>query len=50
VTTQLYLFERSEMELLLAQAGFVVKNIYGDHDLGPYHIESPRMIFIAEAR
>jgi cyclopropane fatty-acyl-phospholipid synthase-like methyltransferase len=50
VTTQLYLFERSEMELLLEQAGFVVKSIYGDHDLGPYHIESPRMIFIAEAR
>ncbi|GCF11913.1 class I SAM-dependent DNA methyltransferase [Dictyobacter arantiisoli] len=50
VTTQLYLFERSEMELLLEQAGFVVKNVYGDHDLGPYHIESPRMIFIAEAR
>lgn len=48
-TTQLYLFERSEMELLLEQAGFVVKAVYGDHDLGPYHLESPRMIFIAEA-
>jgi cyclopropane fatty-acyl-phospholipid synthase-like methyltransferase len=49
-TTQLYLFERSEMELLLEQAGFVIKAVYGDHDLGPYHIESPRMIFIAEAK
>lgn len=48
--TQLYLFERSEMELLLEQASFVVKAVYGDHDLGPYHTESPRMIFIAEAR
>jgi ubiquinone/menaquinone biosynthesis C-methylase UbiE len=49
-TTQLYLFERSELELLLEQAGFVVKAVYGDHDLGPYHLESPRMIFIAEAK
>lgn len=49
-TTSLYLFERSEMELLLEQAGFVVKDVYGDHDLGPYDLESPRMIFIAEAR
>lgn len=50
VTTSLYLFERSEMELLLEQAGFVVKDVYGDHDMGPYTLESPRMIFIAEAR
>ena len=50
VTTHLYLFERSEMELLLEQAGFVVKDVYGDHGLGPYSLESPRMIFIAEAR
>lgn len=50
VTTHLYLFERSEIELLLEQAGFVVKDIYGDYDLGPYQLESPRMICIAEAR
>ena len=50
VTTHLYLFERSEMELLLEQAGFVVKDVYGDYDLGPYTLESQRMIFIAEAR
>lgn len=50
VTTHLYLFERAEMELLLEQAGFLVKDIYGDYDLGPYHLESPRMICIAEAR
>ncbi len=50
VTTSLYLFERSEMELLLEQAGFVVKDVYGDHDMGPYALESPRMIFVAEAR
>ncbi len=49
VTTQLYLFERGEMELLLEQAGFSVKEIYGNYDLGPYHLESPRMIFLAEA-
>ncbi|GER88388.1 type 12 methyltransferase [Dictyobacter vulcani] len=49
-TTHLYLFERSEMELLLEQAGFVVKDVYGDHDLGPFSLESPRMIFVAEAR
>ena len=50
VTTHLYLFERSEMELLLEQAGFVVRDVYGDYDLGPFTLESQRMIFIAEAR
>lgn len=50
VSMHLYLFERSETELLLEQAGFAVKDVYGDYDLGPYELESPRMIFIAEAR
>jgi SAM-dependent methyltransferase len=50
VNTQLYLFERSEMELLLEQAGFVVKDVYGDYTMSPYEHESPRMIFIAEVR
>lgn len=50
VTTYLYLFERSEMELLLEQAGFVVKDVYGGYDLGPFTLESSRMIFRAEAR
>jgi ubiquinone/menaquinone biosynthesis C-methylase UbiE len=50
VTTSLYLFERGEMELLLEGAGFKVKEVYGDHDLGPFSLESPRMIFVAEAR
>jgi ubiquinone/menaquinone biosynthesis C-methylase UbiE len=49
-TMYLYLFERSEMELLLEQAGFVIKDIYGDYDLASYQLESPRMIFIAEAK
>jgi cyclopropane fatty-acyl-phospholipid synthase-like methyltransferase len=50
ITTQLYLFERSEMELLLEQAGFVIKDVHGDYGLGPFTLESPRMIFITEAR
>ncbi|HTK08426.1 MAG TPA: class I SAM-dependent methyltransferase [Ktedonobacteraceae bacterium] len=50
VTTHLYLFERSEIELLLEQAGFVVKDIYGNYDLGSYLLETPRMVCIAEAR
>lgn len=50
ITTHIYLFERTEMELLLEQAGFAVKDVYGDHDLGPFTLESQRMIFIAEAR
>jgi len=49
ITTHLYLFERPELELLLEQAGFVIKDVYGDYDLSPYQLESPRMIFIAEA-
>jgi len=48
--TALYLFERSEVELLLEQAGFQVNNIYGNYDFGPCEHESPRMIFIAQAR
>ncbi|HEU5226291.1 MAG TPA: class I SAM-dependent methyltransferase [Ktedonobacteraceae bacterium] len=50
VTTHLYLFERPELEMLLERAGFVVKDIYGDYDLSPYQLESPRMIYIAEAK
>ena len=50
VTTQLYLFERGEMELLLEQAGFVVKDVYGDYDMEPFTLESQRMIFRAEAK
>jgi len=50
VTTYLYLFERSETELLLEQAGFGIKEVYGDYTMGPATLESPRMIFIAEAR
>jgi SAM-dependent methyltransferase len=48
-TTYLYLFERSEMELLLETAGFTVKDVYGNYDLGPYTLDSDRMIVIAEA-
>jgi len=48
--TRLYLFERNEMELLLEQAGFTVKDVYGSYDLSPYELNSPRMIFVAEAR
>lgn len=50
VTTHLYLFERGEMELLLEQAGFTIIDIFGDHDLGPFQLGSPRMICIAEAK
>lgn len=49
-TTHLYLFERNEIELLLEQAGFVVKDIYGDYDFNPYLLESPRMICIAKVK
>jgi SAM-dependent methyltransferase len=49
VTTHLYLFDRSEMELLLEQAGFRIKETFGDYDLNPFTLESPRMIFVAEA-
>jgi SAM-dependent methyltransferase len=49
VTTYLYLFERTEIELLVERAGFTVKDVYGDHELGPYQLESPRLILVAEA-
>lgn len=50
ITTYLYLFERAEIELLLEQAGFVIKDVYGDYDFSPYRLESPRMICITEAK
>ena len=50
VTTHLYLFEKNEIELLLESAGFVVKDIYGDYEMGPYQLEAPRMVCLAEAR
>ncbi|MBO0779079.1 MAG: class I SAM-dependent methyltransferase [Ktedonobacteraceae bacterium] len=50
ITSHLYLFERGEIELLLEQAGFAMKDIYGDHELGPYHLESQRLICVAEAK
>jgi ubiquinone/menaquinone biosynthesis C-methylase UbiE len=48
--TNLYLFERNETELLLEQAGLRVKEVYGNYEFGPYEHDSPRMIFITEAR
>jgi SAM-dependent methyltransferase len=48
-STRLYLFERGEMELLLEQAGFVIKDVYGNFHLEAFENESPRMIFLAEA-
>lgn len=48
--TSLYLFERNETELLLDQAGFRVKDVYGSYEFGSYEHESARMIFITEAR
>ena len=50
VTTMLYLFERYEFEFLLEQTGFAVKGVYGDYELTPYQLDSPRLIFLAEAR
>jgi SAM-dependent methyltransferase len=50
IRTHLYLFERNEMELLLEEAGFVITDVYGDYELTPFEHDSPRMIFIAEAR
>jgi SAM-dependent methyltransferase len=49
-TTHLYLFERTEVELLLEEAGFGIDGVYGDYELAPFEHDSPRMIFIAEAR
>ena len=49
-STHLYLFERNEVELLLEEAGFEITDVYGDYELSPFEHDSPRMIFIAEAR
>ena len=49
-TTRLYLFERGEIELLLEEADFTIKEVFGDYSMSSFTLESPRMIFIAEAR
>ncbi len=41
---------RFEAELLLAGAGFRLRDLYGDYDLDPYQGSSPRMILVAEKR
>jgi SAM-dependent methyltransferase len=41
---------RYEAELLLATAGFHLKEIYGGYDLEDYQASSPRMILVAEKR
>jgi len=49
-TTHLYLFEKNEVELLLEEAGFAIVDVFGDYELSPFEHESPRMIFIVQAR
>ncbi|HEX2924418.1 MAG TPA: class I SAM-dependent methyltransferase [Chloroflexota bacterium] len=41
---------RYEAELLLANAGLRLRDLYGDYDLEPYQADSPRMILVAEKR
>ena len=50
ITTHLYLFEKNEVELLLEEAGFEITDIFGDYEFSPFEHESPRMIFVAQAR
>jgi cyclopropane fatty-acyl-phospholipid synthase-like methyltransferase len=49
-TTHLYLFEKNELELLLEEAGFAINDVFGDYELSPFVHDSPRMIFIAQAK
>ncbi len=49
-TTHLYLFDKNEVELLLEEAGFEIIDVFGDYEMSPFELDSPRMIFIAEAR
>ncbi len=49
-TTHLYLFEKNEVELLLEEAGFEIIDVFGDYEMSPFELDSPRMIFIGEAR
>lgn len=50
ITTHLYLFEKNEVELLLEEAGFEITDVFGDYEFSPFEHESPRMIFVAQAR
>ena len=50
ITTHLYLFEKNEVELLLEEAGFEIIDVFGDYEFSPFEHESPRMIFVAQAR
>ncbi|MCL4465458.1 MAG: methyltransferase domain-containing protein [Chloroflexi bacterium] len=40
-------FFLNELQLLLEKCGFELENVYGSHDLEPYHSESDRIITVA---
>lgn len=44
----LKLYNLSEMRNLLKQAGFTIKEVYGDFDLSSYTFLSPRLIIVSE--
>lgn len=48
VEMPLYTFTRSELKLLLDQAGLAPVGWYGSYDLGPYDSNSARLIVIAQ--
>lgn len=41
------LFDRAELEAMLARAGLVVQDVFGDYDGGPHTATSPRCLLIA---
>jgi len=44
-----FLFRR-EAEYLLSLAGFEVEQVWGDYDLGPYHLSAERMVILARKK
>ena len=47
-TRRIHYFNCFELQLLLEQAGFTVKNLWGDHERQPLVSQSINMIFVAQ--
>jgi ubiquinone/menaquinone biosynthesis C-methylase UbiE len=47
-TRRMHYFNRFELQLLIEQAGFIVRNLWGSHDKQPLGPRSFNMIFVAQ--
>ena len=44
------LYQRIQLEVLMATAGLAIQSVYGDYEEQPYSTEAPRLILLANAK